>query len=78
MTVCDDALFALPERVAAAVGEIAHANRDDRPEKPQIRAHPAVRRSRLDPVSSHCSAVDAWSLAWSWGPAEGTWQHWSR
>jgi hypothetical protein len=37
----------MPERVADAIEEIARPNRDDKQEKPQIHADPAVRRPRL-------------------------------
>jgi hypothetical protein len=37
----------VPERVADAIQEIAHASRDDQQEKPLIHADPAHRRPRL-------------------------------
>ena len=40
-------MFAMPERVADAIEEIARPNRDEQPEKPQIQADPALRRPRL-------------------------------
>jgi hypothetical protein len=44
----------MSEHVVAPATDIARPNRDGRSEKPQIRAFPAVGRSRLDPRTLRC------------------------
>jgi hypothetical protein len=66
----------MPERVAESIEEIARPNRDGQPEKPQIRADPALRRPRL--MRSTPTAVVAliavaagvaagWAVFWALG-----------